>query len=201
MAFIPTVNGIELVARYEANGFFWGTNTFHFEQLSGPAVAADLVDVYNDFCIWWGAEMDIYTALAVDLANVTVRALDSMTSPTYTNSPGLSGTIVSDALPPNSTIAVSLRTALGGKSGRGRLYQAGLPESLVSGKFLSSTVAGNLQIAYENLLTAPSFSGRPWSVLSKYTAGAPRAAGLLTPITSITFTDFRMDSMKTRLKD
>ena len=110
----------------------------------------------------------------------------------------------STGLPGNATIAIKKGTIKSGKSFRGRMFLPGVPASkLVSGnadRVLSAWITSilddldtfytNMEIYDANLLPV---------VLSKYTAGAPRANGVATPISFLSMNN-QVDSQRRRLE-
>jgi hypothetical protein len=71
----------------------------------------------------------------------------------------------------------------------------------VTGNTLNAGYASDFVIAYNDLLPGGVFEpdGWRWVVLSRYTAGAPRAAGVAFAVTRALFTDLTVDSQRRRL--
>lgn len=143
-------------------------------------------------CNWMGADL---------------TALDSPGAPflAYSNSGTLAGALVTPVMPPQVSIAISLRTGLSGRSYRGRVFFVGLPNSLTHS---FGVVPGSTQTTYQGIWNALRTSlvtaGFQLCVLSLYSGvdGAgnkiPRAAGVATPVTSI-IVGARLDTQRKRL--
>jgi hypothetical protein len=107
----------------------------------------------------------------------------------------LVGTATGDALPAFCSAVISLRTRLGGRSHRGRMYVAGMPESATVGSVIQG--GGNFWtgfLAFINCVATSFILGDPppansfqWEVYSRKLGGAkfPYASAGYTPITSI----------------
>ena len=64
----------------------------------------------------------------------------------------IEGTVQSDSLPPDVALVCTKRSKTPGKSGRGRMYLTGLPESVVQLDLLENAVADDWATACANLL-------------------------------------------------
>jgi len=114
---------------------------------------------------------------------------------------GLPGTGLSAPSPNNVTTAMTLRTALGGRSGRGRIYHVGMPNNHYVGDLLNATDRAGLVTAYEALKTiAPSGVGPEFQlvIVSRYFNLAQRAVGIKNRVTSVS-NDGILDSQRRRL--
>jgi hypothetical protein len=131
--------------------------------------------------------------VAIDLGNVPgVRAERGV---------GLPGTGLAAPSPNNVTTVMTLRTSVGGRSGRGRIYHVGIPNNHYIGDILNATDRAGLVTAYDALKTlAPSGASPEFQlvVVSRYANLAQRATGIKNRVTSIT-NDGIMDSQRRRL--
>lgn len=129
---------------------------------------------------------------------------------TYTGSPyPISGTLTGEAFPNNTTIAISFRTALLGRSFHGRLYYVGISREQVDAaapNVLKPSASVSLQAAYEGLRSSLGASigigpmdKTPLGVVSFVHAGAPRSPAVFNEVTTVTLTDNYLDSQRRRL--
>lgn len=109
-------------------------------------------------------------------------------------------------MPGNVTMSVSFRTALRGRSFRGRNYVAGLTEDQVAGNIFISTLSASWKAAYEAIAAAIASTGWTWVVVSRFSGvdavtkePIPRAAGVTTPVLSVIVVDDFVDSQRRRL--
>jgi len=114
--------------------------------------------------------------------------------------PVLSGTVTEDPLSNNVALVISQGTASRGRSYRGRTYHCGIPETFAQDavSMFDANRIGALTgwINWWDAMAA--VDGSTHVVLSRYTGNAPRATGVMTPITTVSANgDF--DSMRKRL--
>lgn len=176
-------------------------NTLYFKLVAGVGVP-EVTDLWNKLLAWWTTslavnlsnELTLVGAKITDLTSATSFALD-FTAPT----PNPAGVVGSPSLPSNVALCVSMRSAGRGRSSRGRNYIPGMTESKTTGnEVVAATVAG-LEASY-NGIRSLAFTA-PWVhvVVSRFTAGAPRAAGVVFPVTSCKIVDPFVDSQRRRL--
>lgn len=201
MAFQPVLNTVALNVRWLNDIDFWGENTLAFIRNSGSITTTNmnlLMDAFEDV---WVSHWDALTNDNVGPVQLTVRSLESEMGPIVTRGVALVGNQASQPLPPNATIAVSLRTEFAGRSYRGRVFQCGLTEAMVAGKRLVSPYDADIPASWEAFRVAALADGWTLAVVSRVQNGVLMAEGIATPVTDILLTDTRTDSMKTRLKD
>jgi len=109
--------------------------------------------------------------------------------------------VTGEAAPNNCSMAVSFRTAVSGRSNRGRNYVPVLTNSQVSENLIDSSWAQDVVNAYSELLFGGGAlpAGWVWVVVSRFTGGLPRTVGTFNEIFSVLVTDLIVDSMRTRL--
>jgi hypothetical protein len=183
-------------------------NTLYFENRGSFDLAAMLV-LTNALEAWWQDNLAPITSDTVTLKELVVTDLTSATAPSLVTPAltGNSGTHSINSMPNNVSLCVSFRTSARWRSFRGRNYFAGLCEDQVDGNTVNSATVTALQDAYNLLVGSGTFSANwTWSVVSRFSGMSgtpprptPRAAGVITPITSARVVDPIIDSMRRRL--
>ena len=128
------------------------------------------------------------------LAEVFVHNLAGVASGEFTLAiiPPQAGNLPNPSLPGNVAFCVSLRTALAGRTTRGRKFFAGMDETLVTGNVLDSDAIGTLVSETNALINALIDNNTPLSIFSK-------TALTLVPVTTATAVDNVVDSQRRRL--
>jgi len=200
MAYIPVPD----VAMVELRGNLFSQNienTLYFEY-SGPPSTTALEELGDAVAAWWIAEVVANLSSDYSYREAYVTDLSASTAPTYValELTPVAGGNSSPSLPGNVAACISFRTPIRGRSGRGRNYLSGLGENAVTGNQFGSSTASALTFAYNLLVDGiEDMPGWTWVVVSRYTAGAPRALGVAYPITTAAFTDLNIDSQRRRL--
>jgi len=160
-----------------------------------------------NLAIGWGAswglfakpispvELNLDYISVIDLSAVGLAQLDHVFSQPN------AGTLASPALPNHVTVATTHRTALRGKSFRGRSFWIGLAESQVTANTVASGTVSSIGIFWENarlLDSSPTADFWRQVVLSYVSNGAVRATPVATPVTSFS-TNPTIDSQRRRL--
>jgi len=145
---------------------------------------------------------------AVQLVEVVVTDMSSLTGGQVSFSPpiGEFGGKGGPPLPSNVSLSISFRTALRGRSFRGRNYVVGLAvDDQLDQNSIKPTVMSAWVDAYTELIALASGAGATWIVASRFSGvdgdghPVPRAAGVTTPITNVVATDNTIDSQRRRL--
>jgi hypothetical protein len=179
-------------------------NTLSFEGASTPA-AADMQELATALAAWWTSGVAPYVSGELGLTRVDIRGLEASASASYSHPilPVSTGTINDHALPGNCALCVSFRTALSGRSFRGRNYVPGITEGNTSGSTIAAANANGIALAYNNLQTYlnTNIFGLAWTwvVVSTRSGNADRASGVTTPVTSAILVDYVVDSQRRRL--
>jgi hypothetical protein len=99
------------------------------------------------------------------------RILPSVGNEVIVNAPANSNGLVSGSLPSFNAAVISLRSAVGSKSGRGRMYIAGIPNSGETASMVStslqSTLAAFVTCMFGKFVSDLSLSGFEWGVFSR----------------------------------
>lgn len=206
MPFVPVLNTALVEVRVLANGQKC-ENTLWFERATAydEAVLTGLAEAVAD---WWVTECAPTISSGVQLVEVVATDQTTATglqvsfapvSPTF-------GGSTANIMPNNVTMAVSFRTALRGRSFRGRNYVVGFTEDQVAGNSFVATLDATWQANYAALIAVADGAGTAWVVASRFSgvdpvtgAPIPRAAGVTTPITNVVVVDSFVDSARRRL--
>lgn len=206
MPFVPVPNSALVEIRMTAEGQQI-ENTLWFELDTVPS-GATLTDLADAVGAWWREFIAPLTSSRVVVREYVATSMDTATGPqvAIAGDFGDSGSNTPNIMPLGSTFVVSFRTALRGRSFRGRNYVVGLTEDQVDGNTLVDGVSELWRNAYEQLIGAAADAGWAWIIASRFsgvnpTTGKPipRAAGITTPVTTVTVVDDFIDSQRRRL--
>lgn len=190
------------VAQIRCEGIVDGCQTINdlYFEISGGAIDPVNIQTITGLVGSWFA-----TSLAPNLSNdwAPVRAVGiDLGSPTgATASVGLSGAggVTNEAAPNNVAACVSLRTAQRGRSGHGRNFVPGIPNSLITLNTLDAGFINDITTVYLALVGAGTFAaGWQLVVVSRRTGGLLRAEGVPIPVTDVLFTSPNVRSMRSR---
>jgi hypothetical protein len=182
-------------------------NTLYFVFSAAPT-EAELLALGTAIASWWGTHMAPLTPSTTILREVTCSDLSDAEGPQVTFVPATEvlGTMSTSASPNNVSLTVSFRTAMRGRSRRGRNYIAGLGISQIVGNNVVSGYADAFVTAYLALLPVAEALSCVWSVASRFSGvnpatgkPIPRTTGVTTPIITAVIVDFVVDSQRRRL--
>lgn len=187
------LNYTHLGSKFQNNQYFKSTGTFF------PADAIALGDAAIDA---WKNNVRSITGKDVYLDNVVVTDISSATGTQIVDTTGLPsvGTAADPALPGNVTAALSFRTALRGRSFRGRNYLVGITDAQRVGDSLPSTAITAFLVAW-NAYFADIITALPTlahSVVSWCQDGAWVNPGTVTAVTNLQL-EGTLDSQRRRL--
>lgn len=206
MPFVPATNTLECELRYQQDDQKL-ENTLYF-SFTSPWTIPMMQTLGTELIAWWAIELGPQTSDNVVLREVYITDLSTVSSPAITVVPLLltQGTRAQPALPNNVSLTVSFRTDSRGRSFRGRNFFVGLCEDQVSQNTVDPSVLTALVAAYNDLLPGGTLTRGEWSVVSRFSgvdpvtgAPIPRAAAVVTPITSVLIVDDTVDSQRRRL--
>lgn len=199
MAFqaVPRTAVVEVRQRIGAARF---ENTLYFEHATGYS-QADLDALAQSVYTEWEAGQLSLQSTDVALVETYAKGLSTLNDleAYYADVIEPVGGISSPALPLNVAFAIKFSCGLTGRSTRGRNYVGGLPESAVTGQLVGGTTANGLTAAYSTIAAEALALGWTHVVVSRYTAGAARVTGETFPVTTWTYTDLTVDTMRKRL--
>lgn len=201
LAFVPEPNIIQVNVRATLLGQ-QVENVFNVDNLAAPDEAA-LELVASTFSSWVSAEYKNFCSASTTFTEVVTRDKSSADGGQFVLplGSGVAGTFGGTPLPNNCTIACSLRTSSGGRSGHGRFYWIGLTRNhQADPNTLDSSVAAGMLTAAANLIASVNDISKKLVVVSRQSLGVPRPGGpVYFPITSAVFTDLTFDSARRRL--
>jgi hypothetical protein len=182
------------------------SNTLYVQKQSGSVNASDLQNIGQTARTWWGAELSPTLSSAFVLREIYLTDLTQQNSfvLTYTTNLPASGQLAGSILPNNVTFCISLRTGNAGRSFRGRNYVPGIRSTDVTSSdpnLLSVGRSNTLVAAYQQLINPTYFGTTPYRlvIVSRFSNGNPRTAGIATPVTAVLAVDRVLDSMRRRL--
>lgn len=201
MAFIPVpgVAQAQIVGRLDGQLVM---NDLYFVSEAPPITLGQLQTLALGLSDWWVATMLTLLASTYVFQRTHVRDLTTQAGFAVDDANGAGPGGAGGAQVPNNVApCISFRTAIAGRSGRGRNYIPGTPQGAVTANTLNAGYASDFVAAYQELL--PSGTLRPtgwsWVVVSRFTAGAPRPAGVANAVLSVNFSDTIVDSQRRRL--
>jgi len=181
-------------------------NTLYFER-AGGWTEGTMVDLADELQLWWTNVYSTQCVTAVQLREVQVTDLTSATAGQVAVAPAITalGDLNQEPMPNAVSFTVSFRTALRGRSFRGRNYVVGLGIEQVTGNNVNPAVITSFIANYDNLLLLASSQGCTWVVVSRFSGidpdtkkPIPRVTGVTTPVTSVTVVDSTVDTQRRR---
>jgi len=176
LAFIPCPDVCLAVPKFEhALGEF--SNTFWYYK-SGFSLADQqaLANAVDDIVATWF--MDAMPN-GITYVSTTVYDMSDETAPIVVNSDNAgAGAGIVDEMALNVALVVTHYTSGRGRSSRGRSYLAGYPEDTITDGVYAAATVTHAELYAEKLRTQPALIGWDFSVVSRYTGGSARAAGV-----------------------
>lgn len=158
---------IRLLGTYGSNGV---ANVLHARKTAGTAITQTLANTVGAAIkSAWSAQIGALTSGSTSLVRVGLRDLTAANQPEFldTGAPAV-GVVVSETLPPQTALCVTLRTQFSGKSARGRVYVYGFTEAQNDPNGQATTAAVNAATAFiTGIQSALATSQLTLSVLSR----------------------------------
>lgn len=199
MAFIPAPNIVmgEVRAILDSQKI---ENRFMFDCLTAPTpmILTDIAGMLHD---WVTDEYAPLLPNAVSFTEVVTTDMSTDSGAQHTTFYGTptNGGQASIAMPNEVSFCISLRSASRGRSARGRAYVLALPQPLVVGNTVNTTLRGQLVDAFNTLIALSNSLGRPMVVVSYRHNKVVRPGGpVYFPITTALSVDATVDSMRKR---
>lgn len=197
MAFQSVPQSVQIVVEGRADNQLT-INDLYFQN-SGAVVVTNMSALANAVSAWVTGVLA--PLLSRDWTFTRIRAIDltTQTGPVVEFTVETVGGVDSEAAPNNVSACVSFRTDQRGRSARGRNYVPGIPNSLITLNTLDAGFIGDLVDAYLQLVGPGVFLvGWQQVIVSRVTAGAPRAEGLAIPVTNVLMVGNSVRSMRSR---
>ena len=200
MAFVSSPGVVQVAFRYQ-----WRSqqveNVVH-AFVDTTIDGAKLEEIANAAVGWAQSSLMPLTSSDVTLTEVLVRDMSAQEGAQFlfTIAGGQPGGFVADAMPNNVSIAIRGSTSVGGRSGRGRWYFVGIPNTrVINGNEVRSDYLAQIVAALNDLKDVLEAVGAILGVLSTFHNKAPRAQGVLFAYTSFGAVDNTIDSQRRRL--
>lgn len=175
-------------------------NTLYYYNKNSAVTSASLADLNSYLYAWAQTHYLPLISSVYSLSQIEGISLESPEAAGHilVAAPNEDGGLGSDVMPGNVTICIGFRTAMRGKSGRGRNFVVGLTKSVVTGNFVNVDHATALLAAYGQLVTSAP-EGHYLCVYSRQHNKAEREVGLASEVTAVVLTDRATDSQNRRL--
>lgn len=193
---VPQAATVELLYRQDGQ-IVENVLGFRFASVTSQTIS-DLTGLAAAVKSWWTTNLQPIVHSAVSLYMIRATDISSQSGPVVEYTTGLPavGATGADPMPNSVTIVYKAKTALRGRSYRGRIYHVGLAESHVTGNIVVSTQQTALQAAYTALLA--TMAGYNYGIISRQLNGVKRTTGVITPVVSLS-SDGVIDSQRRRL--
>lgn len=199
MAFIPIPQSVQLCFDFVTAGQNWQV-CIVAKKLSGSPSGADLAALALAGYNWWSADGRDLLSNEVTLRQARATDMTSQGAPVAIEVSGDAGTVAQPSLPLGSALVTSLRTALRGRSYRGRQYWSGIPITAQDDPTnVTSTFATALGTAIGQLLSDIAALGFDAVIASKQHNGAVTNPAATNEITDV-IVDTKLDSQRRRLE-
>lgn len=199
MPFIPVADVAQAELIYSWSGQVVET-VLHY-QIPAGWNQVEMEELAADLVTWWDTHMQPVMPTTLQLNMIRVTDLSAVDAEFVNWSTGLPlvGTNASPSLPNNCALTITKRTPQRGRSFRGRIYHPGLVEAAVVDNTVTAAQVSLISSVYALAKTFPiQTETAQMVVVSRFTNGNPRAAGIWTPVTTFT-SDGLVDSQRRRL--
>lgn len=203
MAAVVTTNAARVTLVWALSGTEYAVNVLHYDvgglgtitQAHADDLAAEVSAAFSAAGSW----QDI-AGTVVTLARTTIRDLRTLNRPEFSSVVGVAGSAASNLLPLASSLVVTLRTALAGRSYRGRVYLPGATEANNSATGNADTLAIDAADDFITRLDAVTLQGTEvvLAIRSAVADGVARNPAILTPVTSHAVRDNIWDVQRRR---
>jgi hypothetical protein len=163
MAVIPAGFG-QANLRFQGDALPTGAEiTFGFDH-DGSASLSDCATAFAN--AWTVSDIPALQTNGVELVEVLIKLGPNATGPAGVFGFSIPGESVSATYPPNTAMLIRRVTAIGGRSGRGRIYMPGVPEPQADGAgVLDTTYLSDAETAWDNFRGTISLAGLPLVLL------------------------------------
>lgn len=202
MAFVPAAGIAEVFMEFVCNGKPGLGFVLHYEKTAPAWTSAILADLGEYLRVWFNTHLKPQMHTSSALQRIRMRDLTTQNGLVADYATGLpiSGTLAGSPVTNNVAFSLKKNTGFAGKNFRGRIYQFGFVEVDTIGNTLDSARANAYVDAWtEALFISGGLADYGMVLVSKYFNNAPRAAALVTDVTSITYADLTVDTRRDRL--
>jgi hypothetical protein len=118
---------VQAVIKWEFNTTPWAVNVLHYTDSTFPTINQAVADAFaaDVGAAWDASGIGPLTADEWRINGVSVRSIDVANQPPIDAALVRTGTATGDALSPQLAVCITLRTALAGRSFRGRVFVPG----------------------------------------------------------------------------
>jgi len=201
MAFQPAPNMAEAVYIGERNGKN-PLSVLNFLFVPGAYTQTDIDTLADAIDQWMVGEILPIMPSETAYVRTDVRGLSVVNDLFASNNNGAGvGALGGENLSSNVTWAVKFTSGLTGRSARGRNFVWFLDSTAqdTNEDFITTARANAIVAAYAEIPTYIGGSGWAHIILSRFTAGAPRAAGVAFLVSNYSFTDLKLDTQRRRI--
>lgn len=198
MPFIPVDETVRVALVFNDSTGNEAVNVLHFKTNEFPVTPTVMNQLLDVIAAWAEAEWAVAASNEWSLVRLEARDLTTDGSFYINRTVSIPGDSVNQPLPPQDTVAISLRSIFSGRSRRGRLYHVGLSEGSNDGGYITPSAVLTLVGIYDQLRLDAIAANWRWGVVSYVVDGLPRTAGLFTDYTSVIVTDTIIDSQDKR---
>lgn len=199
MTFQSVPDCAEAVISFNSDGqIIYNVLGFHSPTGYGSSAISQLADLVDTQV----ASLYLpHISVGVVYLNTLVRGLRDINDFTAVANAGSGvGGVAGNALPGNVSLCVTERSALSGRSARGRFYAVptGVSQQFTQNTFATAYVTG-IETFLNDLRTAAAAIGWDHCVISRRTGGAPRTTGTFFKIINSAARNHDIDSQRRRL--
>jgi hypothetical protein len=198
---VPNTVQVRLI--WIAAGTEFAVNVLHFRNATSVTVDQTLANnLALDVKSAWDTAVALGTVInsTTGISRITVRDLNTANQPEFgaTVTAAL-GSGTSEILPRQVSLVVTLRTALAGRSFRGRVYVPGFTELANDSTGRATALAQSVADAIvRNVRANFSIRGLLMGVVSTRTNKLPRPTNIITDVTSLSVRDGVWDNQRRR---
>jgi hypothetical protein len=196
-------NTVQVRTIWQTGGTQFAVNVLHFRNSGSVAVNQTLAnqvatDVASAFTTALGTSTNINSTTGIN--QVRIRNLDTLSQPEFTATvSGAVGTGTAELLPKQVAACVTLRTALAGRSYRGRVYVPGWTEVANNpGGVISPTAMVQADGIVRNIRANLAGRGLTMGVVSTRFNKAPRVINVITDVVDLSVRDNQWDNQRRR---
>lgn len=200
MAFqaVPNTVQVQFVGRQDGQTII---NDLSFFHSGGDPTSGDMALLLDALADWYSTSITSLASSTYTFVLAKMRLLTTQSGLVLTNAlHGAAGGVGGSAAPNEVTFAVSFRTAVGGRGGRGRNYIPGIPDQARSGNTISTDFITNYINAYSALLLGGGVVEPPWAwvIVHRVQNGVVLPEGEVNSVEAVVATDNVVDAQRRR---